>query len=352
MAPKISVLIPLYNRRQYAADCIQSVLKQTFGDFELIIRDDCSTDGVYDFVRENFSDRRIKFLQNEKNLGEFITRDLLTKDAAGKYLTILHNDDLYLPDALENLYAVAEKFGADVVHASSFLKSGDDGVIENGAPLNEFSYEPRPARKIEILSDNPAFRFSQWFSGEIFRDDQYNFFRREFILNGEIFSKTLGWDSLIVSLGWIMKAKVLVKTPKIFYIRRENPYSQTHWNTSAVFSSEEYESEITRRIELFRRLEDFIAGFEYFRDNDAAKYQIKARAFGLYESLNFNDPAIYGAAEFAQTYATIERTFKKIFGADGVYLALTYHWAHAMHFSQSMAKERLRESLKILEKNI
>ncbi|MBQ7199066.1 MAG: glycosyltransferase family 2 protein, partial [Selenomonadaceae bacterium] len=327
-------------------------LRQSFSDFELIIRDDCSTDGVFDFVRENFSDRRIKFLQNEKNRGEFITRDLLTKDAAGKYLTILHNDDLYLSDALEKLYAVAEKFGADVVHASSFLKSGDDGVIENGAPLHEFSYEPRPAKKIEILSDNSAFRFNQWFTGEIFRDDQYNLFRREFILDGEIFSKTIGWDSLIVSLGWIMKAKILVKTPQIFYIRRENPYSQTHWNTSAVLSSDEYGSEISRRIELFRGLEDLISGVEFFRENPVAQYKIKARAFGLYESLNFNDSAVYGNAEFAQTYATIERTFKKHFGADGVYLALMYHWAHAMHFGQSQIAARLKDSLKILERNI
>ena len=64
--PKISVLIPLYNRKQYAADCINSVLNQTFTDFEIIIRDDCSSDGVFEFVQENFSDRRIKLFRNKK----------------------------------------------------------------------------------------------------------------------------------------------------------------------------------------------------------------------------------------------------------------------------------------------
>ena len=66
-APKISVLIPLYNRKQYAADCINSVLNQTFTDFEIIIRDDCSSDSVVEFVQENFSDKRIKLFRKKKS---------------------------------------------------------------------------------------------------------------------------------------------------------------------------------------------------------------------------------------------------------------------------------------------
>ena len=54
--PKISVLIPLYNRKQYAVQCIDSALNQTFQEnYEIIIRDDYSTDGVYEFVQKNIS---------------------------------------------------------------------------------------------------------------------------------------------------------------------------------------------------------------------------------------------------------------------------------------------------------
>ena len=87
MTPKISVLIPLYNRKQYAADCLNSVLNQTFQDYEIIIRDDFSNDGVFEFVRENFSDNRIKLFRNKKNLGEAENLNLLFQDAAGKYFT-------------------------------------------------------------------------------------------------------------------------------------------------------------------------------------------------------------------------------------------------------------------------
>lgn len=55
MNPKISVLVPLYNRKHYISNVIDSVLSQSFQDFELIIRDDGSTDGSYDFVREKYA---------------------------------------------------------------------------------------------------------------------------------------------------------------------------------------------------------------------------------------------------------------------------------------------------------
>lgn len=351
--PKISVLIPLYNRKQYAADCIKSVLNQTFQDFEIVIRDDCSTDGVFEFVKENFTDSRIRFLQNEKNSGEFVTRNALTVDAKGKYVAILHNDDLHLPDALEHLYGLAEKFNADVVHASSFLISDEYGLMNKSSQPRKFSYEPRPVTEIELVPNDPAVRFNHWFTGKTFRDDQYNLFRRQFVLDAKVFSSTIGWDSLIVSLMWIMRAKVLVKTPKIFYIRRENTSSQTYDNiTIAHYSSSKFENEISRRIELFRNLEKLINDFEFFRNSPVRQYQIKARAFGLYESLDFNNPKFYGRKELAAAYNTVEKVFKEYFGDDAIYLAMMYHWAHSMHFNQNQFQGALQNCLKILDRNI
>ena len=105
---KISVLIPLYNRRQYAEDCINSALNQDFQDYEIVIRDDASTDGVFEFVKNRYAKEisagKIKLFRNGKNLGEAFTIKLLLRDATGKYLTILHNDDMYLPQTLKHLY--------------------------------------------------------------------------------------------------------------------------------------------------------------------------------------------------------------------------------------------------------
>lgn len=345
MTPKISVLIPLYNRKQYAADCINSVLTQTFQNFEIIIRDDCSTDGVFEFVKENFSDSRIKLLRNEKNLGEAATINLLVQDAEGKYFTILHNDDLYLPNALENFYEAAEKFNADVVHGSNFLTTENDGIITKGTVLRNIYFDKFPAKKAEVLREDLNSRFNEWFEGRIFRDLQYNIFRRKFVLEDKIFSDIMKNDLLVISLKWIMKAKILVKIPESFYIRRDNPYSQTN-------SKKNFEKELVRRIEFFRWLEKFISEFEFFRNNDELKYKIKARFFGAYENLEFDNSPSYGDKKFMKFYNSIEDIFRKYFGEDAIYLALTYHWAHAMHFNQTQLHGHLRECMKILERNI
>jgi glycosyltransferase involved in cell wall biosynthesis len=70
MKPKVSILIPVYNTEAYIAQTIESVLKQTFTDFELVIVDDCSTDNTYEICQEYAQkEERIKLFKNEKNLG-------------------------------------------------------------------------------------------------------------------------------------------------------------------------------------------------------------------------------------------------------------------------------------------
>lgn len=343
MAPKVSVLIPLYNRREFAGACVGSVLCQNFGDFEILIRDDCSTDGVYEFIAGNFEDGRIKLYRNAKNLGEAATVDKLVSDAAGEYVTILHNDDLYLPDALANLYSVAEKFGADVVHSSNVLAG------EVGGALRKIRLDARGSAEAEVISAEPLARFDEWFTGGIFRDAQYNFFRREFVQGGGIFSGMEGADPLIISLLWIMKARVLVRTPVVFYVRREGAASQSG---ARDLTAREFEAAIIRRLEIFRRLEEIISRVEFFADKPALRYKIKARIFGVYENLNFDAGESYGDERYAAFYDSLESTFRKYVGEDAVYVALLYHWAHATHFNQSKIQALLTNCLKIIDRNI
>lgn len=95
----VSVIIPTYNREKLISETVQSVLDQTFSDFELIIIDDGSTDGTEDVVN-SFLDDRIKYIY-QTNSGRSHARNHALNMARGRYITFLDSDDLYLPDKLQ-----------------------------------------------------------------------------------------------------------------------------------------------------------------------------------------------------------------------------------------------------------
>ena len=98
--PLVSVAMPAYNSEEYVKQAIDSVLAQTFSDFELIIVNDGSSDRSKEIIL-SYTDERIRYLENEKNLGIVKTRNRCIANAAGKYIAVLDNDDIALPFRLE-----------------------------------------------------------------------------------------------------------------------------------------------------------------------------------------------------------------------------------------------------------
>lgn len=105
--PEISVLMCVYNGEAYLRDAIDSVLLQTFVNFELLIIDDGSTDGSVDLVN-SYSDPRIRLLRNETNLGLVHTRNKGFAEAHGRYIAILDCDDIANPERLAKQFAFME----------------------------------------------------------------------------------------------------------------------------------------------------------------------------------------------------------------------------------------------------
>lgn len=100
--PKISVLFPTYNtKEEYLREAIESVLRQTFADFEFIILDDCSPDPNVEKVVKSYADPRIRFYKNEQNMGISKTRNKLIELARGEYLAVMDHDDVSLPERFE-----------------------------------------------------------------------------------------------------------------------------------------------------------------------------------------------------------------------------------------------------------
>ena len=105
--PKVSVNIPVYNGKEYIRETLESVLKQTYSDFEIIIIDDGSTDETSQIIKE-YNDPRIKyFFQENQGIGK--ARNAAIRKSGGEYIAFLDQDDLWLPDKLAEQITFIEK---------------------------------------------------------------------------------------------------------------------------------------------------------------------------------------------------------------------------------------------------
>lgn len=112
---ELSIIVPVYNTKRYLSRCIESILCQTFNDFELILVDDGSTDGSANICDHYKAiDNRVKVI-HKRNEGVSKTRNTGLKCASGKYITFCDSDDYYSPDWIEKLLNAARKYQADCV---------------------------------------------------------------------------------------------------------------------------------------------------------------------------------------------------------------------------------------------
>ena len=117
--PRVSVCIPTYNRAQYLRATISSALEQDFRDFEVIVSDDGSHDQTSEVVR-SFSDERIRYNRNQRNLGLWGNTNRCLGEARGQYVIVLQDDDAMLPGLLgREVEALGNHPGVVLVHAAS-----------------------------------------------------------------------------------------------------------------------------------------------------------------------------------------------------------------------------------------
>jgi len=113
-SPKISVIIPVYNGERYIKQCLDSLINQTFQDFEIICVNDGSTDKSLAILEQYAQkDSRIKII-NQKNTGVSPARNRAMPEAKGEYLSFLDCDDFFEPDMFERLYENSVKYDADI----------------------------------------------------------------------------------------------------------------------------------------------------------------------------------------------------------------------------------------------
>ena len=148
MEEKVSVIVPNYNCEKFIEETVNSVINQTYKNWELLIVDDCSTDGSVEVIKKlQAADGRIKLFINEKNSGAAASRNKALKEASGKWIAFLDSDDLWLPDKLEKQIAFMEENGY------KFSYTAYEHIDENSNSLNVRVTGPK------VLSKRKMFRY-------------------------------------------------------------------------------------------------------------------------------------------------------------------------------------------------
>jgi glycosyltransferase involved in cell wall biosynthesis len=128
----ISIIVPIYNTAEtLLRKCIDSILSQTFTDFELILVDDCSTDHCPkicdDYAKK---DSRIKVIHNQQNLGCPQSREVGLKEAQGEYILFFDSDDLMVENMLEELHRAVKINNADFAYCDYYQMDSDRNTLE------------------------------------------------------------------------------------------------------------------------------------------------------------------------------------------------------------------------------
>lgn len=164
MSPQVSIIVPVYNGEKYLRECLDSILAQTYADFELIVVDDASTDGsraIADEYKER--DRRVRLITMPHNSGQAAARDIGTEHSCGQYVSYVDADDILAPDALQILTDLTER------HPHIDIAIGQ--YSEKPLPAKRRPHSSREVSACEALErtlyQEPLYHQSPW--GKLYR---------------------------------------------------------------------------------------------------------------------------------------------------------------------------------------
>lgn len=157
----VSVIMPSWNTGKFIAESIQSVIDQTYENWELIIVDDCSTDNT-DEVVAKFRDKRIRYFKNEKNSGAALSRNRALREARGEWIAFLDSDDLWNPDKLEHQINFMNEHGYTLSYTEY------EKIDEESKPLRIYVSGPEKVNKHKMYNYDYIGQLTMMYSAKEF----------------------------------------------------------------------------------------------------------------------------------------------------------------------------------------
>lgn len=215
LAPRVSIGMPVYNGARYIKEAIDSLLTQTYADFELIISDNASTDSTPDIIKEYAQkDHRIRYYRNEKNLGLSANLNRVYELACGEYFMVAHHDDVRAPEYLERCLEILNNDSDSVV---CYTKTQD--IDESG------NHVDRTDPPLKIDASGSLERFRDLIRMDHICEPDFGLMRVSFLRRTKLYGDYADSDRvLLAELGLYGK---LHQIPETLFYRRVHSLQST-----------------------------------------------------------------------------------------------------------------------------
>lgn len=260
---KVSVIVPVYNARDYIVTCIDSLIFQTLEDIEVIFVDDHGSDDsiavAQNYLSEYIGEKRFRFTETPENSGPAAARNIGIREATGEYIAFLDSDDWIEPSFCNTLYYVARKNDADLAFCDISLDTTRDGGLKVKKNPKVKNGEFNRSRKCKFLT-----QFTSYFTTFIYR--------RELLIHNDIsFPNTRSSeDSCFLTCCLLAASRIAsVHQPLYHYMLRGDSLSLSKSDTRHL-----------QKLESFNKMLEFAKSREIYADfKDEIDYIYIKKAF-------------------------------------------------------------------------
>lgn len=217
-SPKVSVGMPVYNGEEHISHALDSILGQTFGDFELIICDNASTDATWEICRDyEKRDRRILCLRNSVNLGAAPNYNRVFAASSGRYFKWAAHDDVLCPDFFEKCVAAL-----DAAPDAALCRSRVEYIDEKGKSLGVYD---SPLKGSD--SSSPSRRFAALVLNEHPSNDFFGLIRRKFLEGSLLHGSYHGADRALLAELALCGRLIQIREPLLRMRERPDRYTRS-----------------------------------------------------------------------------------------------------------------------------
>lgn len=222
----ISIIMPVYNAEKYLRESIQSILKQSYEDYELICIDDASYDSTTEILQQfQNQDKRIKIMYNEAHLGAAASRNRGIKESLGNYITFLDGDDIFDEDMLQLASTKLEATEADIVvyeymHVPSKEIYEKKNIYHTKNFIKQFTQQPFS------IGEYAPITYMKWSSSPC--DKCY---KKSFIMKNSLEFQTLSSanDAYFVEMALLLASKIIALNSEKVMV-----YARDHYNPTRI----------------------------------------------------------------------------------------------------------------------